>query len=129
MNGSETAIRLVVNADDFGMTPEISRGIVRAHEIGCVTSTSVLGNCTDLAATKALLDQAPNLGVGVHLALVGGRPTAPIADVASLVDASGMLPARPRDFFKLWMKGAIVRGHVETEINHQIDRIIGAGLR
>ena len=129
MNGSETAIRLVVNADDFGMTPEISRGIISAHKDGCVTSTSVLGNCADLAGTKMLLDQAPNLGVGVHLALVGGRPTAPVADVASLVDASGMLPARPRDFFKLWLKGSVVRAHVETEINHQIDRVIAAGIR
>ena len=43
-------IRLVVNADDFGMSPAISRGILRAHREGIVTSTSLLGNCADLDA-------------------------------------------------------------------------------
>jgi len=126
---NEATIRLVINADDFGMTPEISRGIIRAHHDGCVTSTSVLGNCADLAGAKALLAEAPNLGVGVHLALVGGRPTSPPERVSSLIDGDGRLPAGPRDLFKLWMKGSIQRAHVETEIGNQIDRVIDAGLR
>jgi predicted glycoside hydrolase/deacetylase ChbG (UPF0249 family) len=128
---NDANIRLVVNADDFGMTPEISRGIIRSHHQGCVTSTSVLGNCAEaeLRAAKTLLDQAPALGVGVHLALVGGRPTSPVADVPSLVDGAGALPARPRDFLKLWLKGSVDRGQVEIEINNQIDRIIAAGLK
>ena len=126
---NDANIRLVINADDFGMTPEISHGIIRAHMEGCVTSTSVLGNCLDLAEAKALLAEAPNLGVGVHLALVGGRPTCPVGDVPSLIGETGYLPARPRDFLKLWMKGTIVQAQIEIEINNQIDRIVAAGLR
>ena len=41
---SAEEIRLVVNADDFGMSAAISRGILRAHREGIVTSTSLLGN-------------------------------------------------------------------------------------
>jgi len=74
-------IRLVVNADDFGLSPAISRGILRAHRDGIVTSTSLLGNCADLDGARALLAEAPNLGVGVHLALVEGGPVADPARV------------------------------------------------
>ena len=68
---SAEEIRLVVNADDFGMSGAISRGILRAHRDGIVTSTSLMGNAADLPAAKAMLSEAPNLGVGVHLALCG----------------------------------------------------------
>ena len=74
---SDGEIRLVVNADDFGMSPAISRGILRAHHEGIVTSTSLLGNTPDLPQARAMLAEAPALGVGVHLALCGGRPVAP----------------------------------------------------
>src|SRR3954469_25330070 len=82
-------IRLVVNADDFGMTPAISRGIVQAHRAGIVTSTSLLGNCDDLPAMRALLADAPDLGVGVHLTLIGGRPILDAQALPSLTDGAG----------------------------------------
>jgi predicted glycoside hydrolase/deacetylase ChbG (UPF0249 family) len=126
---NESNIRLVVNADDFGMTPEISQGIIRAHREGCVTSTSVLGNCTDLAGARAALAQAPDLGVGVHLALVGGPPVSPAGEVASLLGSDGQLLSRPREFLKSWMKGTIQAAHVQIEIDNQIARIVDAGLR
>ena len=101
---SDAPIRLVVNADDFGMSAEISRGIVRAHREGIVTSASLLGNCADLDATRALLADAPQLGVGVHLALIGGRPVCDPASVPSLTDGTGAgtLLARSADFVTRW---------------------------
>src|SRR3954465_2374224 len=86
---SAAEIRLVVNADDFGMSPPISNGILRAHRDGIVTSTSLLGNCADLDQARTLLAGAPNLGVGVHLALVGGAPVSDPASVPSLIGAGG----------------------------------------
>src|SRR6188768_4248889 len=92
-NGSTEAtsgpIRLVVNADDFGMSPSISRGVLRAHREGIVTSTSLLGNCTDLEHARTLLAEAPGLGVGVHLALVEGGPVAEPGSVPSLLTGAG----------------------------------------
>lgn len=126
---SASDIQLVVNADDYGMTPAISRGIVRAHREGIVTSTSVLANCDDLAGAGRLLAEAPNLGVGVHVSLVGGAPVCAAAAVPSLVDASGQLHGSPRSFIKLWMKGAIQQADVEREIESQIKRVLDAGIR
>src|SRR6476659_7581635 len=93
-----TATRLVVNADDFGMSPAISNGILRAHRDGIVTSTSLLGNCADLDQARALLAGAPNLGVGVHLALVGGAPVSDPASVPSLIGAGGRFHVRGAEF-------------------------------
>src|SRR3954465_14713228 len=91
---SAAEIRLVVNADDFGMSPAISRGILRAHRDGIVTSTSLLGNCADLEHARAALAEARNLGVGVHLALVGGAPVADPATVPSLLAGDGRFYSR-----------------------------------
>jgi predicted glycoside hydrolase/deacetylase ChbG (UPF0249 family) len=120
---------LVVNADDFGLRPGISRGILRAHREGVVTSTSVLGNCDDLPGVVAALAEAPALGVGVHLSLVGGRSVSASASLPTLTDADGGFRARAQDFFKSWMKGEIAEGEIEREFDAQIVRLRDAGLR
>src|SRR3954465_14298709 len=112
---SAAEIRLVVNADDFGMSPGISRGIPRAHRDGIVTSTSLLGNCPDLDQARALLAEAPNLGVGVHLALVEGAPVADAARVPSLLTAEGKFHTRGAEFIAAWTKRHIDPNDVERE--------------
>jgi predicted glycoside hydrolase/deacetylase ChbG (UPF0249 family) len=121
-------IRLVVNADDFGMSPEISRGILRAHREGVVTSTSVLGNVADLDSVRALLAEAPGLGVGVHLALIGGAPVAPPDTVPSLVGTDGKLRTRGQDFIAAWAQRKIAPADVERELEAQVARFRAAGI-
>lgn len=60
---------LVVNADDFGRSEAIDRGIAEAHERGIVTSASLMvcWDATDAAAVYAR--SRPQLGVGLHLDL------------------------------------------------------------
>jgi predicted glycoside hydrolase/deacetylase ChbG (UPF0249 family) len=122
------SLRLVVNADDFGMSPAISRGILRAHREGIVTSTSLLGNCDDLDGARALLREAPGLGVGVHLTLVGGRPIADPGEVPSLLGPGGGFPTRGQEFVTAWARGRIVRAEVERELDAQVTRVRAAGI-
>jgi predicted glycoside hydrolase/deacetylase ChbG (UPF0249 family) len=126
---STADLQLIVNADDFGQTPGVSRGILRAHREGVVTSTSVLGNCDDLAGAAAMLADAPGLGVGVHLALVGGRPVSAPTRVPSLVVAGGPFRRRAQDFFAHLMRGHVDVSEIETEFDAQIRRVLDAGLR
>jgi predicted glycoside hydrolase/deacetylase ChbG (UPF0249 family) len=86
--------RLIVNADDFGLTPGVSRGILEAHRRGIVTSTTVIVN---RAIEPALLDELREspLGVGLHLNLTLGPPVAPAVEVASLLDAGGAFHRDP----------------------------------
>jgi predicted glycoside hydrolase/deacetylase ChbG (UPF0249 family) len=123
------AIRLVVNADGFGGSPAVSRGVLQAHREGIVTSTSVLGNCADPVAVKALLDEAPGLGVGVHLTLVDGPPVALPSAVRSLVGPEGRFPTQPSEVLFSWAKGAMRADDVEREFEAQVARLTDCGLR
>ena len=83
--------RLIINSDDYGRTPDISRGIREAHLHGVVTSTTCMMNIPTTADDIAIaLKETPNLGLGVHLVLTMGRPISAPAAVPSIVDANGM---------------------------------------
>jgi predicted glycoside hydrolase/deacetylase ChbG (UPF0249 family) len=77
--------RLIVNADDFGLTPGVSAGILAAHRHGIVSSTTLLATAAiDRESVSALRDSG--LGVGLHLNLTLGRP---LSKGRSLVDEGG----------------------------------------
>lgn len=81
---------LIVNADDFGLTTGVSRGILEAHHRGIVTSTTLLVN--RLVPENLLAElKASALGVGLHLNLTHGAPISPPDEVPSLVDGEGKL--------------------------------------
>lgn len=80
---------LIVNADDFGLTEGVSRGILQAHRDGLVTSTTFMTNLPWAPEMAPLLAEAPALGVGVHLNLTTGRPLLPARQVPTLVTKEG----------------------------------------
>lgn len=61
--------RLIVNADDFGLSAGVNAGIVQAHESGIVTSTSLMVHHGGAAAAAQLARALPSLGVGLHVDL------------------------------------------------------------
>lgn len=82
--------RLIINSDDYGRTPDISRGIRETHLRGVVTSTTCMMNIPTTAADMAIaLKETPNLGMGVHLVLTMGRPITSSALVSSITDKNG----------------------------------------
>ena len=69
--------RLVINADDFGYFPEVTRGIVECVEAGCVTATSII---VHRDTPQDVFDAARSLAgadIGVHLNLTHGSPLTP----------------------------------------------------
>lgn len=60
---------LIVNADDFGRSPGINRGIIHAHEAGILTSASLMVRWPAAAEAAAYACKAPRLSVGLHLDL------------------------------------------------------------
>src|SRR4051794_10723769 len=64
---------MIVNADDFGLSPGVTRGILRAHRRGIVTSTSLMVRGVHAAAAAARARDAPTLDVGLHLDLAEWR--------------------------------------------------------
>ena len=82
--------RLIINSDDYGRTPEISRGIREAHLQGIVTSTTCMMNIPTTAEDIAVaLKETPALGMGVHLVLTMGSPISSPETVPSITDEHG----------------------------------------
>ena len=82
--------KLIINSDDYGRTPDISRGIREAHLHGVVTSTTCMMNIPTTVDDIAIaLAGTPNLGLGVHLVLTMGRPISAPKTVPSIVDENG----------------------------------------
>jgi predicted glycoside hydrolase/deacetylase ChbG (UPF0249 family) len=105
--------RLIVNADDFGLTPGVSAGILAAHRHGIVSSTTLLATAAiDAGQLAALRDGS--LGVGLHVNLTLGRP---LSGARSLVDVDGRFV---RD-----ANHAVARANardVEREVTAQIEK-------
>ena len=82
--------RLIINSDDYGRTPDISRGIREAHLRGVVTSTTCMMNIPTTAADIAIaLNETPKLRMGVHLVLTMGNPISAPETVPSITDENG----------------------------------------
>ena len=81
--------RLIVTADDFGAAVAVNEAVEQAHRHGILTAASLMvtGDAADDAVARART--MPELGVGLHLVLVDGRPALPPEQVSALVDASG----------------------------------------
>jgi len=84
MNDAASARRLIVNADDFGFSGGVNRGIVEAHEEGIVTSASLMVEQPAADDAAAYARAHPDLGVGLHLELPRPRLR---RDVAELIHA------------------------------------------
>jgi predicted glycoside hydrolase/deacetylase ChbG (UPF0249 family) len=85
---------LIVNADDFGLSAGVNRGIIRAHEHGVVTSASLMVRQPAAAEAAAYAKTTPSLGLGLHLDLGewvyrGGRWAAAY-EVVSLKDPAAV---------------------------------------
>lgn len=82
--------RLIVNADDLGLTPGVNRGILEAHQRGILTSTTAMVNMPAAeAGIQRLQREAPQVGIGLHINLTTGPSVLPAAQVPSLVQADG----------------------------------------
>jgi len=118
--------RLIVNADDYGVSPGVCEGIRRAHREGVVTTTTVMMNMPDAAAElRRALQEAPDLGLGVHLTLTAGAPLSPAPAVTSLIDPSGRFVRPPEFVVRL---ESLRIEEVEREWIAQIEAFLSLGL-
>lgn len=120
--------KLIVNGDDFGLTPGINGGIVDAHRHGILTSASILANAPATAEAVAIARRTPTLAVGCHLALVDGEPLSPPSAIPTLVRDQCFRPTWG-SFIAAATTGRISTTDVERELTAQIDRLVSSGVR
>jgi len=108
--------QLVVNADDFGFTPDVNQGIVEAHRGGILTATTLMANGAAFDDAVRLARETPSLDIGCHLVLVQGH---------SLVSGKALPATVGR------LVAAVARREIRIydELAAQVRRIAAAGIR
>ena len=118
--------RLIINADDFGMSEGINRGILAAFRAGALRSTSIMvGMPAFEDAVRVAQAAGDGLGVGLHFTLTIGRP---LTDAPTLVDESGEF-LKPDALLARAVFGNIAEAEVAAECIAQIARARDAGIR
>ncbi len=124
--GTPDACRLVVNADDYGFSPGVNRGVLEAHAAGVVSSVSVLVDTPGWdGAAAALRGAGPRLGVGLHFNLTAGAP---------LTAGRTLRDGRTGRFFPLAalairaFAGRLDPAEVAAECAAQLERLAAAGV-
>jgi len=120
-------MKLIINADDLGFSPIVNHTIFALHNMGRLSSTSMVVN---MPASQMAFDgfkEHPNLNVGIHLNLTKGKPITPGPQIPSLIRARGSFYSAPF-FYPQAVTGAISQRDVKIECRAQIELALDAGL-
>jgi chitin disaccharide deacetylase len=120
--------QLIVNADDFGLTEQLSRGILDAHREGIVTSTTLMANGGAFDSAVTLSRRAPQLGIGVHLNLTEGVPVSPAWRIPTLANREGRLHLSPGRLLRGILTRQVDLADVEIELRAQVAKVCRAGI-
>ena len=113
---------MIVNADDFGLSPEVNAGVVRAHRDGILGCASLMVAEPAAKPAAELARQNPELDVGLHAVVCRGRSILDAAQLRGAVDTSGRFLENPvlagiRYFFDPSM-----RTKMTDELRAQVER-------
>jgi hopanoid biosynthesis associated protein HpnK len=114
--------RLIVNADDFGLSPEVNAGIMRAHRDGILRGASLMVAEPSALPAAELARDNPTLDVGLHAVVCCGRSMLDASRLGAAVNASGEFMDSPvaagmRYFFDRSMRAAMT-----DELRAQVER-------
>lgn len=122
--------RLIVNADDFGLTAGVNRAILELHFAGLLTSATLMARA---GASEEAIEMAranPTLGVGCHVVLVDGTPTLPAHQVRSLTQQGNAHFFSSLSSLLLRLPlGHMPPAQIEAETRAQIEFLLNKGVR
>ena len=124
--------RLIVNADDFGLTQGVNRAIVEAHCHGIVTSATLMANGRAFEDAVERATSTSRLSIGCHVMLVdgspvrGGKPTPSTLSNGKFED--GRFYESLNGFAVLLVSGGIDADEIEAEATAQIRKLQATGI-
>lgn len=114
--------QLIINADDFGLSPGVNRGIIEGYQNGIITSTTLMANMPGFVDAVEHARENPGLGVGIHLNLTWGKPVAP--DIPTLIEPQGTFYGSHKIFAYKLFTGSIRADDIKQELDAQIGKIM-----
>jgi len=120
--------RIVINADDFGLSSGVNRAIAQAHTDGILTSATIMTNMPAAEEALEIAKKLPSLGLGVHLTLTEGRPLSKEESVNVLTNSDGEFACSHSKLSLLSLTLPKVRYAIKTEMTAQIRWLIDRGI-
>ncbi len=123
------ASRLIINADDFGLTGGVNRAIADLYRAGVLTSATLMATGAAFEDAVSIVRANAGLGVGCHVVLTDGSPVSEPQSIPTLLGADGRT-FRPSlgDFVQALLRGAIREDEIEREAMAQVRKVQRAGI-
>jgi len=119
---------IIINADDFGLSRSINKGIIRAYREGVLTSASLLVNMPGFEDAVSLIKENPGLGIGLHINLFRGRPIMPPDKTTTITDKNGFFLSNILTIVTRIYQKRINIDELEAECVAQIKRGLDRGV-
>jgi len=119
---------LIVNGDDFGLSPQANAGIIHAHQHGILTDASLMVTGPAWREAVELARANPQLSVGLHVTLVQGKSVLPPHLLSSITDFGGNFSNDPTLAGLRYFFSHRAREQVREECRAQVERFLATGL-
>ncbi len=117
--------RIIINADDFGLTNSVNKAIIDVFKAGNLTSATMMVNTPGFLNAVELAKKHPTLGVGLHFCLTEGKP---LTSAKTLIDEEGCFLSRGT-LIKQILKGKINQDDITAEFNAQLEKLVKSGIQ
>ena len=119
-------MKVIINADDLGMSDEVNRSVIDMHRKGIVSSATVMANGPYFLNAVEMLHNHPDLGVGVHLCLDGAYNSA--SDYATLFDPVSNTFFEKKEVIKRIRTSSFDKDEIYREFSRQVEKIQDQGI-
>ncbi len=120
--------KLIITADDFGISLPVNEAIERSHCGGVLNCASLMVGAKAAEDAVERARRLPTLNVGLHLVLVDGAPFLPAREIPRLVDEEGRFSSRlVLSGIRFFLRQS-VRRQLEAEIRAQFEAFRKTGL-
>lgn len=120
--------RLILNADDLGLSAGVNEGIERAHREGVLTAASLMTGEAGFEEGVRVARANPGLAVGLHLTLTDGVPTLPAARIPALTQKNGRFRDDMAGMGLTLAVSREARAELVAEVAAQMARFTATGL-
>jgi hopanoid biosynthesis associated protein HpnK len=118
--------RLIINADDFGLTAGVNLAIAQANRFGVLTSATIMANARAFNEAASLARTQPGLKTGCHIVLIDGDPVS--ANLATLTNGSSRFRSSLKEFALAAVRRRLSADEIQREAEAQIRKIQSQGI-
>lgn len=122
-------VKLIINGDDFGKSPEVNEAIICAFKAGTLTSCSLMVTGEAFDDAVRLAREQDGLAVGLHLVTVQGKAVLPPSEIPMLVDRDGHFPESPTHAGLKHYFSRSARQQLARELAAQFEKFQATGLK